>query len=86
VETLYGKALGVRDFGPLQNEQHLDACLQANGFDPAVRPGGIRPVAGQASWSSTRPGGLRNTGWWCSPATRDANHPGKLFDKVVGAK
>jgi hypothetical protein len=43
-EALVGPALGVRDFGPLGNEAHLDACMAAAGLDPQVRPAGIRPV------------------------------------------
>jgi hypothetical protein len=88
-EALYSRALGVRDFGPLQDEQHLDACLQANGLDPAVRPDGIRPVT-----VGGRPGVMviYTTGKFAQyrlvafPASCDANHPGKLFDKVVGAR
>ncbi|MEU3621506.1 hypothetical protein BS329_25770 [Amycolatopsis coloradensis] len=43
-EALVGKAVGVRDFGSLQTEERLDACVAAAGLDPDVRPEGIRPV------------------------------------------
>ncbi|PXY31658.1 hypothetical protein [Prauserella muralis] len=39
-----GGILGVRDFGPLENEQRLDACLEANSIDPDRKPAGIRPA------------------------------------------
>ncbi|WP_277682102.1 hypothetical protein [Saccharomonospora azurea] len=44
VSAAIGDISGVRDFGPLENEQRLDACLEANGVDPAVQPVGFRPV------------------------------------------
>ncbi len=39
-----GKALGVRDYGPLENRARLDECREAAGLDPDVRPVGVRPV------------------------------------------
>ncbi|MEU6641492.1 hypothetical protein ABZ863_02990 [Saccharomonospora sp. NPDC046836] len=39
-----GEINGVRDFGPLGNEQRLDACLEANGIDPDRKAIGIRPA------------------------------------------
>lgn len=39
-----GEVSGVRDFGPLGDEQRLDACLEAAGIDPDVKPAGVRPA------------------------------------------
>jgi hypothetical protein len=88
-EALLGKGLGIRDFGPLQDQQRLDACLAANGFDPEIKPVGIRPVT-----VGGRPGVLviLTTGKFAQyrmvafPATCGPGTPGKLFDKVVGEK
>ncbi|MFI5607729.1 hypothetical protein [Amycolatopsis sp. NPDC051903] len=88
-EALLGGAMGVRDFGPLQNEQRLDACVAAAGLDPDVRPEGIRPVNvdGKAGVLVIYTTGqlaqfrLVAFGADCGPA-----HPDKLFDKVVGKK
>lgn len=43
INAAIGKVEGVRDFGPLENEQRLDACLEANGIDPVKQPVGITP-------------------------------------------
>lgn len=88
-EALLGTALGVRDFGPLQNQERLDACLVANGFDAAIKPAGIRPVTvdGQAGVLV-----ILTTGKFAQyrmvafPATCGPGRTGTLFDKVVGEK
>lgn len=88
-EALLGKGLGVRDFGPLRNQERLDACLAANGFDPAVRPAGIRPVTVDG-----QPGVLviLTTGKFAQYrmvaflATCGPDRPGTLFDRIVGEK
>jgi hypothetical protein len=88
-QALVGKAVGVRDFGPLQTEDRLDACIAAAGLDPKVRPEGIRPVnvGGQAGVMIILTTGklaqfrLVAFGADCGPG-----HPAVLFDKVVGEK
>jgi hypothetical protein len=88
-ESLFGQALGVRNFGPLGDEQHLDACLSANGFDPAVRPAGVQPitVAGQSGVMVVlTTGKLAQYRLVAFPANCGPDHPGKLFDKLVGEK
>ncbi|OXM71083.1 hypothetical protein [Amycolatopsis vastitatis] len=89
VQALVGKAVGVRDFGPLQNEDRLDACIAAAGLDPKVRPEGIRPVnvGGKAGVMIILTTGklaqfrLVAFGADCGPG-----NPAVLFDKVVGEK
>jgi hypothetical protein len=88
-ESLFGQSLGIRNFGPLGDEQHLDACLAANGFDPAVRPAGVQPVtvgeqAGVMVILTT--GKLAQYRLVAFPADCGPGHPGKLFDKLVGEK
>ncbi|WP_432849027.1 hypothetical protein ACQPXB_49595 [Amycolatopsis sp. CA-161197] len=88
-EALLGGAMGVRDFGPLQDEQRLDACVSAAGLDPNVRPEGIRPVTVDG-----KPGVLviYTTGQLAQfrlvafGADCGPGHADKLFDKVVGKK
>jgi hypothetical protein len=88
-QALVGKAIGVRDFGPLQNEDRLDACIAAAGLDPKVRPEGIRPVnvGGRAGVMIILTTGklaqfrLVAFGADCGPG-----NPAVLFDKVVGEK
>jgi len=88
-QALVGKAVGVRDFGPLQNEDRLDACIAAAGLDPKVRPEGIRPVnvGGKAGVMIILTTGklaqfrLVAFGADCGPG-----NPAVLFDKVVGEK
>ncbi|MGW3960440.1 hypothetical protein ACWED2_11520 [Amycolatopsis sp. NPDC005003] len=88
-QALVGKAIGVRDFGPLQNEDRLDACIAAAGLDPKVRPEGIRPVnvGGKAGVMIILTTGklaqfrLVAFGADCGPG-----NPAVLFDKVVGEK
>ncbi|WP_290054648.1 hypothetical protein [Amycolatopsis solani] len=88
-QALVGKAIGVRDFGPLQNEGRLDACVAAAGLDPEVRPEGIRPVnvGGKAGVMIILTTGklaqfrLVAFGADCGPG-----NPAVLFDKVVGEK
>ncbi|MEV6619832.1 hypothetical protein AB0M71_02875 [Amycolatopsis sp. NPDC051114] len=88
-QALIGKAVGVRDFGPLRTEDKLDACIAAAGLDPKVRPEGIRPVnvGGKAGVMIILTTGklaqfrLVAFGADCGPG-----HPAVLFDKVVGEK
>ncbi|MGW4058935.1 hypothetical protein ACWEGE_11685 [Amycolatopsis sp. NPDC004747] len=88
-QALLGKSVGVRDFGPLQNEDRLDACIAAAGLDPKVRPEGIRPVnvGGKAGVMIILTTGklaqfrLVAFGADCGPG-----NPAVLFDKVVGEK
>ncbi|WP_410637700.1 hypothetical protein [Amycolatopsis sp. lyj-346] len=88
-QALVGKAIGVRDFGPLQSEDRLDACIAAAGLDPKVRPEGIRPVnvGGKAGVMIILTTGklaqfrLVAFGADCGPG-----NPAVLFDKVVGEK
>ncbi|WP_328446709.1 hypothetical protein [Amycolatopsis sp. NBC_00438] len=88
-QALVGKAVGVRDFGPLGTEDRLDACVQAAGMDPKVRPEGIRPVnvGGKAGVMIILTTGklaqfrLVAFGADCGPG-----NPAVLFDKVVGEK
>ncbi|WP_370969762.1 hypothetical protein [Amycolatopsis sp. cg9] len=88
-QALVGKAIGVRDFGPLQTEDKLDACIAAAGLDPKVRPEGIRPVnvGGKAGVMIILTTGklaqfrLVAFGADCGPG-----NPAVLFDKVVGEK
>ncbi|MEC3974628.1 hypothetical protein [Amycolatopsis sp. H20-H5] len=88
-DALAGKSLGIRDFGPLGNEQRLDACLAANGLDPAVRPEGIQPVNvnGKAGVLVTfTTGKLAQYRVVAFGADCGPGNPSKLFDKVVGKK
>jgi hypothetical protein len=88
-QALIGKAVGVRDFGPLRTEDKLDACIAAAGLDPEVRPEGIRPVnvGGKAGVMIILTTGklaqfrLVAFGADCGPG-----NPAVLFDKVVGEK
>lgn len=88
-QALIGKAVGVRDFGPLQTEDKLDACIAAAGLDPQVRPEGIRPVnvGGKSGVMIILTTGklaqfrLVAFGADCGPG-----NPAVLFDKVVGEK
>src|SRR5437763_6635490 len=88
-QALLGGGLGVRDFGPLQNEQKLDVCLAANGLDPKVRPDGIRPVnvGGKAGvlviYTTGKFAQYRMVAFGadCGPG-----NPSKLFDRIVGEK
>ncbi|MDT7804573.1 MAG: hypothetical protein QOI78_8006 [Actinomycetota bacterium] len=88
-QALVGKAIGVRDFGPLGTEDRLDACITAAGLDPKVRPEGIRPVnvGGKAGVMIILTTGklaqfrLVAFGADCGPG-----NPAVLFDKVVGEK
>jgi hypothetical protein len=88
-QALVGKAVGVRDFGPLGTEDRLDSCITAAGLDPAVRPEGIRPVnvGGKAGVMIILTTGklaqfrLVAFGADCGPG-----NPAVLFDKVVGEK
>lgn len=88
-EALVGGAVGVRDFGPLQTEERLDACIAANGMDPGVRPEGIRPVnvegkAGVMVMYTT--GKLAQFRIVAFGADCGPGNPSVLFDKVIGPK
>jgi hypothetical protein len=86
-QAAVGDVSGVRDFGPLGNEERLDACLAANGIDPEIRPAGFRPatVDGQeALLVLLTTGNLAELRIVALPATCGPDNPGTLFDKVVG--
>jgi hypothetical protein len=88
-EALIGNGLGVRDFGPLENEERLDACLVAAGLDPAIRPAGIRPVTvgeqiGVLVILTT--GKLAQYRMVAFGPNCGPGNPAVLFDKVVGQK
>jgi hypothetical protein len=82
-----GDINGVRDFGPLGTERRLDACLEANGIDPEVRPVGIRPItldgeqAVAVLFTTGRIAQFRLVALApdCGPA-----NPGLLMDRTVG--
>ncbi|WP_410661284.1 hypothetical protein [Amycolatopsis sp. lyj-112] len=88
-EALVGKAIGVRDFGPLKTEEQLDACVAAAGLDPDVRPEGIRPVnvAGKDGvmviYTTGKLAQFRIVAFGadCGPGK-----PAILFDKIIGQK
>ncbi|WP_158879679.1 anti-sigma factor family protein [Amycolatopsis anabasis] len=88
-EAALGGAMGARDFGPLGDQQRLDACLQANGLDPAVKPAGIKSVtvdgkpATLVILTTGKYGQFRLVAF---PPTCGPGSPGTLMDKVVGAK
>lgn len=45
VSAAIGKVTNQKDYGPLKDQQHLDACLKANGIDPArEQTAGVRQV------------------------------------------
>jgi hypothetical protein len=88
-ETLIGKALGVRDFGPLGTEARLDACLTAAGLDPQIRPAGVRPVTvgdqtGVLVILTT--GKLAQYRTVAFGADCGPGNPSVLFDRVIGEK
>jgi hypothetical protein len=88
-QALVGKAIGVRDFGPLGNEDRLDACITAAGLDAKVRPEGIRPVnvdgkAGVMIILTT--GKLAQFRLVAFGADCGPGNPAVLFDKIVGEK
>lgn len=82
-----GPVINARDFGPLENEQRLDACLEANGIDPTVRPAGIRGATIDGSPATLVVLTTGQLGQFrlvalspsCGPGT-----PGLVFDKTVG--
>lgn len=88
-EALVGKAVGVRDFGSLQTEERLDACVAAAGLDPDVRPEGIRPVnvAGKDGvmviYTTGKLAQFRIVAFGadCGPGNAAV-----LFDKIIGPK
>ncbi|GAB3704189.1 hypothetical protein GCM10027598_03960 [Amycolatopsis oliviviridis] len=88
-EALVGKAIGVRDFGSLKTEEKLDACVEAAGLDPDVRPEGIRPVnvAGKDGvmviYTTGKLAQFRIVAFGadCGPGK-----PSLLFDKIIGQK
>lgn len=82
-----GAINGVRDFGPLGNEQRLDACLEASGLDADVRPVGIRPVTvdGQdAVMVLYTTGQLAQFRLVAVAPDCGPGNPGVLLDKTVG--
>ncbi|WP_409489545.1 hypothetical protein [Amycolatopsis sp. cmx-11-12] len=88
-EALVGKAVGVRDFGSLQTEERLDACVAAAGLDPDVRPEGIRPVnvAGKDGvmviYTTGKLAQFRIVAFGADCGQGNAS---VLFDKIIGPK
>ncbi|WP_020663701.1 hypothetical protein [Amycolatopsis benzoatilytica] len=88
-EALLGGGLGVRNYGPLQDEQRFKACVAAAGMDPEVRPEAVKPVTVEgkqgvvAIYTTGQLAQFRLVGFGsdCGPGNAD-----KLFDKVVGKK
>lgn len=83
-----GDVLGVRDFGPLNNEATLDACLAANGIDPSKKALGIRPatIDGQRVVIVLYPTGeYARYRLIALPPDCDKNNPGLVVDKIIGA-
>ncbi|OQO90690.1 hypothetical protein B1813_14160 [Saccharomonospora piscinae] len=77
----------VRDFGPLGGEQRLDACLAANGVDPAVRPVGFRPVTvdgREALVVLLTTGELGQLRMLALAPDCGPDNPGVLLDETVG--
>ncbi|WP_197319559.1 hypothetical protein [Saccharomonospora sp. NB11] len=87
VSAAIGDISGVRDFGPLDNEARLDACLEANGVDPAVQPVGFRPVTVDGEdalvvlLTTGQKGQLR---LMALAPDCGADNPGLLMDETVG--
>lgn len=82
-----GEISGVRDFGPLGDQQRLSACLAANGVDPSVQPVGFRPVTINGDdalvvlLTTGKLGQLRLLA--LAPDCGEGN-PGLLMDETVG--
>ncbi|OZM72694.1 hypothetical protein CFN78_13780 [Amycolatopsis antarctica] len=82
-----GPAVNARDFGPLENEDRLAACMESNGIDPSIKPAGIRGVTvdGQPATLILLPSGqigqFRLVAFApdCGPG-----NPGTVFDRTVG--
>ncbi len=82
-----GEIRGVRDFGPLGNEQRLDACLDASGIHPEQPPEGVRPVTldgrtGVLALYTT--GKLAEFRMVAVAADCGPDKPGLLLDTTVG--
>ncbi|WP_298179605.1 hypothetical protein [Saccharomonospora sp.] len=84
-----GEVSNVRDYGPLKDEQRLDACLAANGIDPAVKPVGFRPVTidGQeAVLVLLTTGKLSELRMLALAPGCGPDNPGLLMDETVGGQ
>jgi hypothetical protein len=87
MQAAVGQSLGVRDYGPLGNQERLDACLAANGFDPVTKPAGFREVTidgRPAVLVILTTGQLAQFRLVAFPPDCGPGHQGVLFDKVVG--
>jgi hypothetical protein len=87
VGTAFGEINGVRDFGPLGDEQRLDSCLDAAGIDPDIKPAGIRPVTldGQEAVMVLYPTGeLAQYRMIALSPDCGPDNPGLLLDKTIG--
>jgi hypothetical protein len=88
-EALVGKALGVRDYGPLGTEDRLDSCLSAAGLDPQIRPAGVRPVTVDGKTGVLvilTTGKIAQYRTIAFDADCGPGNPSVLFDKVIGQK
>ncbi|MFF5985839.1 hypothetical protein [Prauserella flavalba] len=87
INAAIGKVEGVRDFGPLENEQRLDACLEANGIDPVKQPVGITPgtIDGQeAVFVLYTTGELAQFRFVALAPDCGPDNPGLLKDQLIG--
>lgn len=86
-ERAFDEALGIWDYGPLEDRAGLDACLRANDIDPDIRPAGVREatVEGESSVLVVLTTGehaqyrLVAVPTDCAPG-----QPGLLYDEVIG--
>lgn len=84
-----GQIEGLRDFGALENEERFNACIEAGGMDPAVRPEGIGPAkidGKDAVIALYTTGKLAQFRLIALSADCGPDNPGLLMDKIVGRK
>ncbi|EIF01202.1 hypothetical protein [Saccharomonospora glauca] len=84
-----GEITNVRDYGPLGDEQRLDACLGANGIDPEVKPVGFRPVTidgTEAVMVLLTTGELGQFRLVALAPDCGPDNPGLLMDETVGGQ
>lgn len=87
MEAAIGEIEGVRDFGALGSEKRFDACVEANGIDPARQPIGVAPVTidgKEAVLAMYTTGELARFRLIALSPDCGPNNPGLLMDKVVG--
>lgn len=88
-EAALREAMGAKDFGPLGDQDRLDACLRVNGFDPVVKPVGVRTVTVDGKpavlvvMTTGKAAQFRLVAF---PPTCGPGSPGTLLDKTVGDK